>query len=104
VLAVHRDVHDRSARLRDRRAQFLEVAPVQRAEMLAPRLDLLDVEFRADVRRKLFQLHFPADGFVLPAYNEFPKRVRRHGDSFIRICGELHVRPAASGKRHFPGM
>src|SRR5437773_1295867 len=92
VLAVHRNVHDRSARLRHRRAQLLEVRLLQRTKMRAPRFDFLDVEFRANVRRELFQLHLSAASLVRAPRDEVPEWVRRNRNSFARRRRKLQAR------------
>src|SRR5712664_719434 len=92
VFAVHRHVHDRSARLRHRRAQLLEIPLLQRTEMLAPRFNLLDIEFRADVRREILQLHLPAASLVLPPRHKIPKRIRRNRNPLPRRRRKLHRR------------
>src|SRR5215472_1938069 len=44
--------------------------------MLAPWLDLFDIEFAADVRRELSQLHLPAATLFLSPRDELPERIR----------------------------
>ena len=67
--------------------------------MRAPRLDFLDVEFRAGVRRKIFQLHFAAAGLVFTPCNKIPKRIRGNRYAFSRRRGERDVRRTFCRKR-----
>ena len=52
--------------------------------MLAPWLDLFDIEFAADVRRELSQLHLPAATLFLPPRDELPERIRRNRNPLPR--------------------
>jgi hypothetical protein len=64
--------------------------------MLAPRLDLLNVESRADMRREQFQLHFPAvaaPGLFLAPHDEIPERIRSNRNPLPRLRREPYARP-----------
>ena len=99
VLAIDCNVHHRAACVCHACSQFFQVRRFQLTKMCAPGLDFLDVEFGADVRGELFQLHFSAAGFVFVPRDKIPERIRGNRYPLPRCHWELNVRHALSRER-----
>src|SRR5580704_2910114 len=67
--------------------------------MFAPGFDLIDIEFRYNVRQEVFQIHSWRGSivvFVLSAGDEIAERIGSDGNSFARRGGKLQAGHRAS--------
>src|SRR5208282_4391888 len=98
---VDGDVYDSAACFFDLRTKICEILRIQRAEMLAPRFDLVDIEFRFDVSQEILQIHLRRGRFVIfvvSARDEISEGIGSDGNSFAGRRRKLERRDGARGK------
>ncbi len=106
VFAIHRNIYDGAPGFFDEGAQFAEEPGIDGAEMLAPRLDLVDVESRLNEDEEILQVHLRDGGrvrLVVSASDGFAEGVGSDGNAIARRRRKLQVGSSDCGEGRFCG-
>jgi hypothetical protein len=106
VFAIHRNIYDGAVGFFDEGAQLVQELGIDRAEMLAPRLDLVDVESGFDEDEEILQVHLRDSRgvrLVVSACDAFAKGVRSDGNAIAGLGRKLQVGSSDCGEGRFCG-